>query len=84
MSTEERLTILRKATPNTWIVFSADENHVIGMANTFAEASAEIRRCAGTHFDPKLVEPTLKFLGERIVLLEEVPVARSEPVAASA
>ncbi len=29
---------------------------------TFTAASAEVRRCAGTQFDPHLVEPTLRYL----------------------
>jgi len=33
---------------------------------SFNEASAEVRRCAGTHFDPALVEPTLAYLLSRI------------------
>jgi putative nucleotidyltransferase with HDIG domain len=28
----------------------------------FREAAIEVRRCAGTHFDPDLVEPTLEYL----------------------
>ena len=37
MSTQERLTILREAAPNTWIAFSADEEHVVARGNTFEE-----------------------------------------------
>jgi hypothetical protein len=44
MSTEERLAILREAKPNTWIVFSADEEHVIARGTTFAEAAAEAEK----------------------------------------
>jgi len=33
---------------------------------TFKEAAAEIRRCAGTHFDPDLVEGTLAYLEQHI------------------
>jgi len=44
MSTEERLAILREAKPNTWIVFSTDEHHVIARGATFAEASAEAEK----------------------------------------
>jgi putative two-component system response regulator len=29
----------------------------------FEDAAAEVRRCAGTQFDPALVEPTLEYLG---------------------
>src|SRR5688572_6381145 len=31
-------------------------------AVTFQEAATEIRHCAGSHFDPALIEPTLSFL----------------------
>lgn len=33
---------------------------------TFREAAEEIKRCAGTHFDPELVPLTLEFLGDHI------------------
>ncbi len=33
---------------------------------SFTDAAAEVRRCAGTQFDPSLIEPTLDFLGGRI------------------
>ena len=33
---------------------------------TFREAAEEIRRCAGTHFDPDLVPLTVEVLGEQI------------------
>jgi putative nucleotidyltransferase with HDIG domain len=33
---------------------------------TFREAVEEIRRCAGTHFDPDLVPLTVKVLGEQV------------------
>jgi putative nucleotidyltransferase with HDIG domain len=32
----------------------------------FRDAAAEVRRCAGTQFDPSLVESTLAYLNERI------------------
>jgi cyclic di-GMP phosphodiesterase len=32
----------------------------------FREASEEIRRCAGTHFDPDLIKPTLEYLGDNV------------------
>ncbi len=32
----------------------------------FTEAAVEIRRCAGTQFDPDLVEPTLAYLGDHV------------------
>ena len=32
----------------------------------FREASAEVQRCAGTHFDPDLVTPTLQYLAENL------------------
>ena len=38
MSTQERLTLLRKAPPNTWVVFSADEERVIASGDTFEDA----------------------------------------------
>lgn len=37
MSIEDRLQILRKATPNSWIAFSADEERVIAAGLTFEE-----------------------------------------------
>jgi putative nucleotidyltransferase with HDIG domain len=33
---------------------------------TFREAAEEIRRCAGTHFDPDLVPLTVEVLGEQV------------------
>jgi putative two-component system response regulator len=33
---------------------------------TFKEASEEVRRCAGSHFDPDLIEPTLEYLGDNV------------------
>ena len=33
---------------------------------SFAEAAAEVRRCAGTQFDPAVVEPTLEFLSQHL------------------
>src|SRR5262249_3336118 len=33
---------------------------------TFVAAAAEVRRCAGTQFDPSLVESTLDYLGTHI------------------
>jgi len=33
---------------------------------TFREAAEEIRRCAGTHFDPEIVDLTLECLGEHV------------------
>jgi putative nucleotidyltransferase with HDIG domain len=33
---------------------------------TFTAAAEEVRRCAGTQFDPSLVEPTLKYLSKEI------------------
>ncbi len=33
---------------------------------SFKAASAEVRRCAGVHFDPHLVEPTLNFLSSQL------------------
>jgi hypothetical protein len=45
MSVEERLKILREAKPGSWIVFSADENRVIGSGATFSEAMECAKRC---------------------------------------
>ena len=33
---------------------------------SFKDAAAEVRRCAGTQFDPTLVEPTLAYLGDHL------------------
>jgi putative nucleotidyltransferase with HDIG domain len=33
---------------------------------SFQEAAAEVRRCAGTQFDPDVIEPTLAYLGDNI------------------
>ena len=33
---------------------------------TFTQAAAEVRLCAGTQFDPALVETTLAYLGDHI------------------
>jgi response regulator RpfG family c-di-GMP phosphodiesterase len=33
---------------------------------SFKEASEEVRRCSGTHFDPGLVDATLEYLGDHI------------------
>jgi len=33
---------------------------------SFIDAAAEVRRCAGTQFDPDLIEPTLDYLGGHI------------------
>jgi HD-GYP domain-containing protein (c-di-GMP phosphodiesterase class II) len=33
---------------------------------SFTDAAAEVRRCAGTQFDPDLIEPTLDYLGGHI------------------
>jgi HD-GYP domain-containing protein (c-di-GMP phosphodiesterase class II) len=33
---------------------------------TFADAAREVRRCAGTQFDPELVEPTLEYLRQQV------------------
>jgi hypothetical protein len=58
MSIEERLAILREAKPNTWIVFSNNEDHVIGRGSTFAEASAEAERSGEKDPLITLVPPT--------------------------
>jgi hypothetical protein len=39
VSVQERLDILRDAKPNTWLVFSADEERVLGMGDTFGDAA---------------------------------------------
>jgi hypothetical protein len=58
MSTQERLKILREAEPNTWMVFSADEERVIGKGKTFSDAVASARESDET--DPlfTLIPPT--------------------------
>jgi response regulator RpfG family c-di-GMP phosphodiesterase len=33
---------------------------------TFKQACEEVHRCAGTHFDPALVVPTLEYLGDNV------------------
>ena len=33
---------------------------------TFKKASEEVRRCASTHFDPALIDPTLEYLGDNV------------------
>jgi response regulator RpfG family c-di-GMP phosphodiesterase len=33
---------------------------------TFRDAASEIRRCAGTQFDPGLVDPTLAYLADHV------------------
>jgi putative nucleotidyltransferase with HDIG domain len=33
---------------------------------TFKEASAEVQRCSGSHFDPELIAPTLEYLGDHV------------------
>ena len=40
MSPEERVRILRDARPNSWIALSADESHLVGRGDTYAEAVA--------------------------------------------
>ena len=41
MSTEERLSVLRSATPNSWIAFSHDEERVVGSGITIAEVTRQ-------------------------------------------
>ncbi len=41
MSTEQRLTILRDATPNSWVAFSADEERIVATGATFEDASRQ-------------------------------------------
>ncbi len=38
MTPEERVQILRKAKPNTWIALSANESTVLASASTYCEA----------------------------------------------
>lgn len=54
MSSEEHVRILREARPNTWIALSADESHVVGRGNTYAEAVAEAKDKGET--DPVLLK----------------------------
>ena len=39
VSIEERLQILRDATPNSWLAFSSDESQIVGRGQTFSEAA---------------------------------------------
>lgn len=39
VSVQERLQILREATPNTWLAFSSDESQLVGRGDTFGDAS---------------------------------------------
>jgi hypothetical protein len=40
VSVQERLQILREATPNTWLAFSSDESKIVGRGNTFGDAAS--------------------------------------------
>jgi cyclic di-GMP phosphodiesterase len=44
------------------MIYKRPYNHPI----SFKEAAKEVRRCAGTHFDPELIKPTLEFLGDHV------------------
>lgn len=54
MSPEERVRVLREAKPNSWIALSADESHVMGHGNTYAEAVAEAKEKGET--DPVILK----------------------------
>jgi len=54
MSPEERVRILREAKPNSWIALSADESHVVGRGNTYAEAVAKAKEKGET--DPVILK----------------------------
>lgn len=58
MSIQERLQILKEATPNTWLAFSSDESQVVGRGETFG-AAADAAEKSGEQ-DPviMLVPPT--------------------------
>lgn len=38
MSSKQRLEVLQKAPPNSWVVLSEDESQLLGTAATYAEA----------------------------------------------
>ena len=38
MSVEERIKILSKAKPNSWIAFSSDESRLVACVSTYSEA----------------------------------------------
>ena len=44
------------------MIYKRPYNHPV----SFREAAAEVRRCAGTQFDPELVDRTLAFLGDHV------------------
>ena len=58
MSIQERLQILTEAQPNTWLIFSSDEERLVGRAATFSEA-AKVAESSGEQ-DPilSLIPPT--------------------------
>jgi len=58
VSIQERLQILKEASPNTWLAFSSDESQVVGRGETFS-AAADAAEKSGEQ-DPviMLVPPT--------------------------
>jgi hypothetical protein len=58
MSTQERLVILREATPNTWLAFSADEERVVARGKTFEEACANAKESGESDPILTLIPPT--------------------------
>ncbi|WP_338083039.1 diguanylate cyclase [Bacillus tianshenii] len=46
---------------------------------TFTEAFAELRRCAGTQFDPQFVEPFIKIIQEKFPALSKKERLEQEP-----
>ncbi len=63
VSTQERLKILREAKPDTWIVFSADEDRLVAAAATFADAAKKAEEAGEKDpilsYIPSNWEPTL-------------------------
>ena len=58
MSIQERLQILKEATPNTWLAFSSDESQVVGRAETFGAAAAAAEKSGEQDPVIMLVPPT--------------------------
>jgi hypothetical protein len=54
MAAEERVRVLREATPGTWIAFSEDESKVVGSGSSYEEAVQQAAN-AGVS-DPVLIK----------------------------
>ncbi len=54
MSKEERVRILRKAKPNSWVAFSADESRLVVEADTYDQVVSASERNGQN--DPVLVK----------------------------